>query len=225
MEIERSRKTGSVRVATLLCGLCLSSDVASGAQNGVASDATCVELRTEAIAWADEIVLLPSEASTTQVAEAAIERWERCEEYAIAFPRFVIGSGHGRVVDIVIESRLPGAGDCGSFTGQTITIYRLVRTDNQRILSCPPPDRILAHELGHVLGLRDMDAQRGCPTFIMSEVAVGVPPLQRVARGECRAADRKWLTSSELEGNVAADQVRSASAQQPRSRDRRRKSQ
>jgi hypothetical protein len=210
MEIERSRHKTSV--ATLLCGLCLSSGIAIGDQNGVATDASCVELRTEDILWADEIVLLPIDASTTQVAEAAIERWERCDEYSIAFPRFVVGAGRGRIVEVQIESRVPGLGNCGSFVGDTITIYRRARVDNEQILICPKPDRILAHELGHVLGLRDMDAQRGCPSFIMSEVAPGRPALQRVARDECRAVDRKWMTSHERDGNTSADQVGIASS-------------
>jgi hypothetical protein len=210
MEIKRSRNEASV--ATLLCGLCLSSEVAIGAQNGVASHASCAELRNEAIAWADEIVLVPIDPSTEQVAEAAIERWQRCDEYSIAFPRFVLGAGQGRIVEIVIEDGLPGLGDCGSFVGDVITIYRRALVDNERILICPKPDRILAHELGHVLGLRDMDAQRGCPSFIMSEVAAGRPPLQRVAKDECRAVDRKWMTSHERDSDTSTDQVGIASS-------------
>ena len=199
MELKQARKNRSVRVATLLCELCLSNEIANGQQNRVASAATRVELMNEAVRWADEIVLLPSDASMTLVAEAAIDRWERCDEYSIAFPRFVLGTGRGRLVEVVIESRVPGLGYCGSFVGETITIYRRVRVDKERVLSCPKPDRVLAHELGHVLGLRDMDAQRGRPTFIMSEIAAGSPPLQRVAKGECRAVDRKWMTSRERE--------------------------
>jgi hypothetical protein len=89
---------------------------------------------------------------------------------------------------------------------------------------------VLAHELGHVLGLRDIEASRGCPAFMMSEVVEDRPTLQRVGRDECRAVDRKWLTSDErnageavvLAGNdVASVNRRTDSRPGPRRRSRR----
>src|SRR5262245_56070732 len=121
MENEREWKSSGVCVAALVWELCLSSAAAIGADR-VASAASCVELMNEDIRWADEIVLRPMDASTMPIATAAIERWERCEEYSIAFPRFVVGAGQGRIVKIVIDGGLPGPGYCGSFVGETITI-------------------------------------------------------------------------------------------------------
>jgi hypothetical protein len=135
----------------------------------------------------------------------AIERWRRCDEYESAFPRFVIGEGQGRRVKIHIEEGVPGPGYCGSFVGDVITLYRLARVDGNRILTCPAADRLLAHELGHVLGLRDIEAPRGCPTYMMSEVVERRPTLQRVGRDECRAVDRKWLTSWERDDEASAE--------------------
>ncbi len=197
-----TEKESSARIATLFLVLCLSSENAIRSQRGVVTKARCAELKTEAIRWADEIVVLAVDAPTTRIAEAAIDRWERCEEYEIAFPRFVLGSGNGRRVRVHIEERLPGLGQCGFFAGETITIHRLVLVDNERIDDCPPPDRILAHELGHVLGLQDVEAP-GCPTFIMSEVMGNRPFLQRVGREECRAVDRKWSTSYERDDEAS----------------------
>jgi hypothetical protein len=220
MRVDQPRKRRSAQAGVLLLGLSVASEHAIRAQEGVVFDESCAELMTEVVRWADEIVLLPVDASTARVAEDAIERWERCEEYAIAFPRFVVGSGHGRRVKIHIERRLPGDGHCGSFVGDVVTVHRLARVANE-ILSCPPTDRVLAHELGHVLGLRDVEAPRGCPTFIMSEVVEACPPLQKVGRDECRAVDRKWMTSDERDREAsqaareATDAVASAAPDVP----------
>jgi hypothetical protein len=183
--------------------LCVAGEQSIRSQEGVVHDESCVQLMNETIRYGDEIVLLPSGAALTRAATDAIERWRRCDEYESAFPRFVIGEGRGRRVKILVEEGVPGPGYCGRFEGDAITLYRLARVHGHRIIFCPATDRVLAHELGHVLGLRDIEATRGCPTFMMSEVVERRPTLQRVARDECRAVDRKWETSEERD-RVAA---------------------
>jgi hypothetical protein len=185
--------------------LCVASEQAIRSQDSTASNELCVELMNEDTRYADEIVLLPIGAAMTRAATDAIERWRRCDEYESAFPRFVIGEGKGRRVKIHIEEGVPGPGYCATFVGDAITLFRLARVDSHRILICPAADRVLAHELGHVLGLRDIEAPRGCPSFMMSEVVERRPTLQRVGKDECRAVDRKWLTSWERDDEASAE--------------------
>jgi hypothetical protein len=206
MRTDGRRKRSILAVWVLV--LFVASEQAIRSQESVVSDESCVELFNETIRDADDIVLLPVGAAMVRAATDAIERWRRCDEYESAFPRFVIGEGQGRRVKIHIEG-VPGPGYCGSFVGDVITLYRLARVDSNRIITCPAADRLLAHELGHVLGLRDIEAPRGCPTYMMSEVVERRPTLQRVGKDECRAVDRKWVTSQERDV-VAARQVASA---------------
>ncbi len=192
---DRPRKRTSTRVAALLA-LSFGSEHAIRSQETTIPGESCARMTTDDIRRADEIVLLPAAAGATPVIERAVEHWQRCEGYATAFPRFVVGEGRGRRVKVRIENRLVGQGHCGFFVGETITVYRRSRLD-ERILSCWPLERVLAHELGHVLGLRDAEAPRGCLTSIMSAIVGSRPALQKVATAECGAADRKWMTSEE----------------------------
>jgi hypothetical protein len=177
--------------------LALGSARAIQTQDGASAEAACTRLTTDQIRAGDEIVLLPIDDLVTKaLLQDAIGRWRRCDGYATAFPRFVIGDGHGRRVKVRLENGVPGAGHCGLFSGEVITLHRLARVDNA-IVRCPSLARVLAHELGHVLGLRDIERVQGCPSFIMSGIVEASPTLQRVAKAECNAVDRRWRTSVE----------------------------
>jgi hypothetical protein len=179
-------------VASLVAG-----GQAAGSPRPRPDPASCTVLTSDDDRWGDEIGLLSIDpAMSARVIEQAIDRWQKCDGYASDFPRFVVGPGRGRRVRVRIERREPGAGYCGIFAGETITIHRLARIE-ARIAPCPPTDRVLAHELGHVLGLRDVEIGRGCPTFIMSEIVERGPALQTVSQAECSAVAKHWITSRE----------------------------
>src|SRR5262245_44837706 len=115
MSIGSPRWNGSVGLAMLVIAQGLAGTPVIRADDRFTSGSSCAELKTDEVRWADEIVLLPADASIALVAEAAIERWQRCEEYAIAFPRFVVGVGAGRRVRVEIEEKVPGIDSCGYF--------------------------------------------------------------------------------------------------------------
>jgi hypothetical protein len=185
-----------IRLAALASLLTMGNGVIQ-ARRGLGPEATCTRLVGDDIRWGDEIVLLSNDATmTTSLIERAIARWQRCDQYASGFPRFVVGEGRGPRVEIHFEKHTPGPGYCGLFAGGVITLHHLARVGD-RIVPCPRLDRVLAHELGHVLGLRDVAKGMRCPTFIMSEIVEAGPPLQTVSRAECGAVARRWMTSRE----------------------------
>jgi hypothetical protein len=194
-------------VLTLIPGI---RGVARSGDNGF-NGAACTKLLSETTGLGDQIVLIPGATGPTlTVIEDAIAYWRRCDQYAVGFPGFAIGGGQGRRVEIVIDKEGPGPGYCGVFSGETVVIYRRAVVADSVVL-CPPVDRLLAHELGHVLGLADIDGRAGCPTFIMSEIVGNRPPLQRVSNEECAAVARRWLTSDErAPGSGASGQDASA---------------
>jgi RNA polymerase sigma-70 factor (ECF subfamily) len=160
------------------------------------SPETCAGLKTDSPQRGDEIVLLPDAPILAPVTEGAIESWRRCEGYATAFPRFVVGEGQGPHVAVRLDERIPGPGYCGVFAGKVIILHRRARV-GERIVACPPLDRVLAHELGHVLGLRDVDHPSSCQSFMMSGIVESLPLPRRAASAECGAVSRKWVTSQE----------------------------
>jgi hypothetical protein len=153
-------------------------------------------LKADGQLWGDQIVLLPDASIPAQTIEKAIGLWRRCAGYATAFPRFVVGEGGGLRVAIRLEKGSVGYRFCGRFVRDTIVLYSSARV-GERSFPCAPLDRILAHELGHVLGLADLDDPQACATYIMSGIVETWPRRQSVERAECNAVSRRWVTSQE----------------------------
>jgi hypothetical protein len=57
----------------------------------------------------------------------------------------------------------------------------------------------LAHELGHVLGLGDIQNRGSCRTEIMGFVTPTSAYRRRVTPQECTAAGSRWLTTVDMD--------------------------
>lgn len=159
---------------------------------------------------ADSIGLILEDAALAPVAEEAVRSWSRCRNYGTGFPAFRIGERGTRTVKIRYVRGSDGLSrTCGAFRGDTVTLYATTMGPRGRRLSCGSLEENLAHELGHVLGLRDCPDRRACDFHVMTYIELGTNRSGRAVQPEeCQAVGQRWLTFAE---HRVANQTRSAS--------------
>ncbi len=161
-----------------------------------AEDFACVDVKPGP-RLGETIGLEYADGLSGRVVDEAIEHWRRCEGYRWRFPSFVNGGTGSRTVRVRFVDGSSGSAKCGSFSGRTIVIYALASDARGRIRSCGLPARLLAHELGHVLGLSDCPAKPECQYALMSHVGPDPSARPTTTPDECTAVERHWLTPIE----------------------------
>ena len=161
----------------------------------MASEA-CVEVKSGNVRLGQSIRLIYEDPTLEDVVAKAIEHWARCPNYGASFPTFVEDGQATRTIRVQ-SIRASGQLACGTFKGDEIRLYAwALPREGGPFINCGPPDQILAHELGHVLGLRDAPGAPSCSDAIMAAVT---PNLDRqVSVEECQAAGYQWLTAGEV---------------------------
>jgi hypothetical protein len=144
---------------------------------------------------AGTIALEPDPTLPPALVEAAIDLWTACANYGSGFPRLVTGTLGSRVIRIEPVSRIEGS-RCGSFAASTIRLHATAR-DGARVVPCTPSDRILAHEIGHALGLADAPPIESCRNHIMAPAFHPRDAARLVQPSECQAVGQHWLTPEE----------------------------
>jgi len=139
---------------------------------------------------------------------AARSMWNGCADSGSGFASFTSSTTGNRFNISVVVGDRPDGGEpvnvqgCGYFDpqlnsqnqvgGGTVHVYNF-RKDGS---SCSPLDKTIAHELGHVLGLKDSDCN---DTHIMSPRPSGTDS-RYVHTDECDAVDQHWTTPTEQNG-------------------------
>ena len=120
--------------------------------------------------------------------EDAIEIWERgCDALYAAgrIPRLLANRPGDRSVRIELDAKVsPREGVCGVFNAATIKVWGFAQRHG-KVKSCGPVARLIAHELGHVLGLGDAPPDRQCCNHIMSPIWPDKLLIDRALPGEC----------------------------------------
>jgi hypothetical protein len=160
-----------------------------------ANQQRCADPKPGPLRLSEGIGILYSTGVPRKLVEDAVALWATCEGYGTDFPRFVIGregtqSVEVRFVDVSTGPR------CGRFAGRTIVLYAFARSQKGRLQSCGSRSADLAHELGHVLGLRD-SPKTECRTHAMAYLDSGNLYQRTVKPEECRAVADRWVTPSE----------------------------
>jgi hypothetical protein len=156
---------------------------------------------------------------------SAVGMWRECPGYGESFPRFVTDGEGDMTLTVRRESRTTGAAHCAYIGRREIVLFDQVRTHDGVVLSCGRLEPYLAHELGHVLGLADQKGGRRCQPHVMAPIleeslARARPDGRRVQPAECRAADQRWLTGSELASHGTAPSAALSAHLERQGRDR-----
>jgi hypothetical protein len=137
---------------------------------------------------------------------AAIAIWERgCVDlFAVGrIPRLLPNRPGDRTVRVDLDAGVnPTHGVCGTFNAASIRIWRFTLHRNE-VISCGPVARLIAHELGHVLGLGDAPELRECSNHIMSRIWLDRLLIDRVQPGECEIVAAANVPGLGLEGRPA----------------------
>lgn len=91
----------------------------------------------------------------------------------------------------------PHGPQCGTFRGRSLVVYRFARGERGERLHCGDPALVLAHEIGHALGLEDVDPTL-CPNAIMADIHRANRNTRRIDPADCRAVALAWTTLREL---------------------------
>ena len=142
----------------------------------------------------------------------AIAIWERgCTELYAAgrLPHLLPGRPGDRSVRVDVDGKVsPVDGVCGVFSAASIKVWGFAIRAG-KVQSCGPTARLIAHELGHVLGLGDAPELRQCCNHIMSPIWPDKLLLERALPGECEIVAAANVPGLGLEGGsttlVAAD--------------------
>lgn len=151
----------------------------------------------------DLLELKPARGVPKRLVEKAVALWERCPDYGLDFPAFVTPKQlpaavtPARSLTVEYHPRSYSA-TCGRFRGNELHVYGFAVDAEDRVRHCGSPVLVLAHELGHVLGLADASKDPACREQVMAYVDEFNRYDRRVYDSECQAAGRRWLTSAEL---------------------------
>ena len=156
----------------------------------------CTVVNGGYVRLSESIGLIGSQKLLRGAAKRAVEQWAGCPGYGTDFPAFRLGSEGTQTVEVTFAARGVGR-RCGSFTGRKITLFAFARDGHGRPQSCGSPADGLAHELGHVLGLRDAPDGDLCRDHIMASVDVTDRNRRRVEPEVCRAVGERWQTPVE----------------------------
>jgi hypothetical protein len=103
-------------------------------------------------------------------------------------PELLVGARGDRTVTVErVASVSPHAPACAYFQGSLIRLWDWTYTASG-VVRCAPAERIIAHELGHVLSLGDLPPWGGCDGAVMAQINPGSSRTTAIAPLECQVA-------------------------------------
>ena len=158
--------------------------------------AMCTVSKTPRVYQGEPIRLVYDRRLPPAVVAEGIEMWKGCPGYSTSFPALQTGEPGFRTVEARLL--LMGKNDiCGTLSGSHITLYRWTRTADRRFVNCGSLAENLAHEIGHVLGLRDASDDSLCDYYVMSRISRKNLGRRTVHGDECQAVSQLWMLQEE----------------------------
>ncbi len=181
----------------MLHALLLFAILAGSEEPAVATEPeACVQTHNDSRLRSGSIGLI-REGGRARWIRGAIQAWKQCENYGRDFPEFVADGPGDQTIRVVFKNGSSGDRRCAEFRGREVRIYRFATRASGERVSCGFRHLNLAHELGHVLGLRDIPRGQQCKG-IMTRLDEQNRFHRQVSPGECRAVGERWLTLAEM---------------------------
>lgn len=137
-------------------------------------------------------------------AERALARWTACERSSTGFPRLTLDAPAPIEVWVRYVRGNSQSERCAFFARREIVLFGAALDRAGKPYPCSPAEVLLAHELGHVLGLADAPRGGACALAIMAQDDPRFARLRAVQPEECAAVDRRWRTAVERSEVLAA---------------------
>lgn len=170
------------------------------------ADQCSVVLTSQGISNGD-VLNISSAGLTSAEISGAVNYWSsRCSTYGTHFPSMTVGGSGGIPIQVITYSgtSTSASGSCGLTTKSLDAPGLTLRSAKIEIWSkqgngviCNKTDT-LAHEIGHLLGLKDV-SQAACSGRIMGERAEN--GTRSVGASDCGIADERWRTTPENSPN------------------------
>ena len=161
-----------------------------------AADVACSAAKNGAL-LAEAIGIVADSSLPAGVLDAALAAWRTCPASGTGFPEFAAAARERSVVTVRYVAGNSQEGRCGYFAGSEIVLFASARDRLGRAVPCGSLATNLAHELGHVLGLKDAPLDPRCRQYVMSGDDTRPGRERLVQPQECAAADTHWLTPAE----------------------------
>lgn len=163
-----------------------------------ASGDVCSEVKP-GLRAAESVTFFAGDEEAASVLDRAIDEWGAgcAAEASAALPRLERReSAELATYRVQLRRSNPSGPQCGWFRGRDIVVYRFATGERGRALHCGDPALVLAHEIGHALGLGDVDAIV-CPHSIMATIHSGNRHARRVGPQDCSAVAVAWTRPTE----------------------------
>lgn len=183
--------TAQAHPTTILATIGLVSALSTGIAKAQCEPATTASQKGTLIG------LSAGDGVSPELIETAIHYWQRCPDYGQDFPAFDSNGQGQRTIEVLYFEGSSNREVCGRFTATRIELYEEAIGPDGRTIACGSLGQNLAHELGHVLGLKDHSDRFRCPSQIMGPVTTSRAHSRRVHDDECETAGRLWLTAAE----------------------------
>jgi hypothetical protein len=173
--------------------------LAAAAPEAVAGD-SCVTTRGNGFTGEVITFAVAGDRQLAAASERALASWRRAcgAAWGRELPLLRLAATGERAMYTIRRGTANRPGVCGSFRGSVLTVHQVaIDARSGGFLQCGDLADVIAHEIGHTLGLADAEA-RLCPLHIMA----GIEPANRAHRSvqpaECAAVARTWTTWAEL---------------------------
>lgn len=170
-----------------LAGTCSGADRSTSSNQFGFGSTTTMAIQYDTSQWGGTDI--------SSIVATAISAWHtECSGSGTDYPRLLNGGDGSYDITLTRAHRSPDS-RCGSEISGTITVYNLTRDGTP----CSDTALVIAHEIGHSLGLGHTADSTCCDHYMMHPSTVGSLSSRSVQSQECNEVKAEWVMPNEPE--------------------------